>query len=135
MGSDRGRARWRELSGTRSVDVSPLRGEVWLIDFGDPVGREKADRRAAVVVSADALNESQAGVVIVVPTTTTRRGLPSHVEIERGPSGLDDVSYAKCEDIKSISEQRLVSRLGSIEHEVLSQIERVLSFLLELRPL
>lgn len=112
--------------------MSPLRGEVWLIDFGDPVGREQAGRRPAVVVSADALNESPAGVVIVVPTTTVRRGLPSHVEIERGTSGLDDVSYARCEDIKAISGQRLVSRLGSIEQEGLSQIERVLGFLLDL---
>ena len=112
--------------------MSPLRGEVWLIDFGDPVGRQQANRRPAVVVSADALNESPAGVLIVVPTTTTRRGLPSHVEIESGTSGLDDVSYAKCEDIKSISERRLVSRLGSIDEESLSQIGRVLGFLLDL---
>jgi mRNA interferase MazF len=112
--------------------VSPLRGEVWLIDFGDPVGRAQAGRRPAVVVSADALNESPAGVSVVVPTTTTRRGLPSHVEIEPGRSGLDEVSYAKCEDIKSISEQRLISRLGSIEQAGLSQIGRVLGFLLDL---
>jgi hypothetical protein len=51
-----------------------------------------------LVVSADPLNEGPAGVVIVVPTTTTRRGLPSHVEIEPGSSGVDEISYAKCED-------------------------------------
>ena len=89
-------------------------GEVWLIDFGEPIGREQAGRRPAVVVSADPLNESRAGVVIVVPCTTSHRGLPSHIEIEPGPSGLDEVSYAKCEDVKSISEQRLVARLGTV---------------------
>jgi PemK-like, MazF-like toxin of type II toxin-antitoxin system len=46
-------------------------------------------------------------VVIVVPTTTRHRGLVSHVEIEPERSGLDELSYAKCEDVKSISEQRL----------------------------
>lgn len=45
----------------------------------------------------DALNEGPAGLVIVVPITTARRGLPSHIEVEPGDSGLDDVSYAKCE--------------------------------------
>ena len=112
--------------------MSPRRGEVWLIDFGDPVGHEQAGRRPAVVVSADALNESRAGVIVVVPTTTTRRGLPSHVEIEAGPSGLAEVSYVKCEDLKSISEQRLVSRLGSIDEQGMAQIGRVLEFLLDL---
>ncbi len=108
------------------------RGDVWLIDFGDPVGREQSGRRPAVVVSADPLNESRAGVVIVVPCTTTRRGLPSHIEVEPGASGLDDVSYAKCEDIKSVSDERLVMHLGSVIDETLFAIVRALRFLLEL---
>jgi mRNA interferase MazF len=112
--------------------VSPRRGEVWLVDFGDPVGRESSDRRPAVVVSADPLNESHAGVVIVVPTTTTYRGLPSHIEIEPGDSGLDDVSYAKCEDVKSVSEERLVARLGSATAATIFAIARVLRFLLDI---
>ena len=75
----------------------------------------RAGRRPAVVVSADRLNESPAGVVIVVPCTTTPRGLPSHVELDPDSAGLDDVSYAKCEDVKSVSDQRLIVRLGVAE--------------------
>ena len=112
--------------------MTPHRGEVWLVDFGDPVGREQSGCRPAVVVSADPLNESRAGVVIVVPTTTTHRGLPSHVEIEPGSSGLDEVSYAKCEDVKSVSEQRLIARLGSVADTVLFDIGRALCFLLDI---
>lgn len=112
--------------------MSPRRSEVWLVDFGDPVGREQSGRRPAVVVSADPLNESPAGVVVVVPITTTYRGLPSHVEIDQGGSGLDEVSYAKCEDVKSVSEQRLISRLGVVGDEVMFQATRALRFLLDL---
>lgn len=108
------------------------RGEIWLVDFGDPVGREQAGKRPAVVVSADPLNESPAGVVVVIPTTTTYRGLPKHVEIDPGSSGLNQISYAKCEDIKSISEQRLIARLGAVEDEVADRIARVLRILLDL---
>ena len=110
----------------------PRRGEVWLLDFGDPIGREQAGRRPAVVVSADPLNESRAGVVIVVPCTTAHRGLPSHIEIEPGASGLDDVSYAKCEDVKSVSEQRLIVRLGVVSPGNQFEIARSLRFLLDL---
>jgi mRNA interferase MazF len=112
--------------------VNPHRGEVWLVDFGEPVGREQSGRRPAVVVSADPLNDSRAGVVIVVPTTTARRDLPSHVEIDRNESGLDEVSYAKCEDVKSISEQRLIARLGAVDDEATFQIGRALRFLMDL---
>lgn len=85
-----------------------------------------------MVISADRLNESPAGVVVVVQCTSTYRGLPSHVEIEPGESGLDEVSYAKCEDLKSVSERRLVARLGVVPANVLFSIARVIGILLDL---
>ena len=69
---------------------------------------------------------------MVVPCTTSRRNLPSHIEIEPGESGLDQVSYAKCEDLKSISDRWLVGRLGSAGPEVTHEIARVLRILLDL---
>jgi mRNA interferase MazF len=111
--------------------VTARRGEVWLVDFGNPIGREQAGRRPAVVVSADRLNESLAGVVIVVPCTTIYRSLPSHVELDPETSGLDAVSYAKCEDVTSVSEQRLVARLGTANDEALFELSRALRFLLD----
>ena len=54
------------------------------------------------------------------------------MEIDPDGSGLDEISYAKCEDVKSISEQRLIGRLGAVDDEVLFQIARALRFLLDL---
>jgi mRNA interferase MazF len=85
-----------------------------------------------VVVSTDALNEGPAGVLLVVPVTSTRRDLPSHIEIEPGESGLEHPSYAKCEDVKSVSERRLIDRLGVAGPEPLLEIGRVLRYLFEL---
>jgi len=112
--------------------MRPRRGEIWLVDFGNPVGREQSGRRPAVVVSADALNDGPAGVVMVVPCTTTHRSLPSHIELDPQDSGLDAVSYAKCEDLKSVSEQRMIARVGQVGPSVTFEIGRVLRFLLEL---
>lgn len=112
--------------------MTPRRGELWLVDFGDPIGREQAGRRPALVVSADELNESRGGVVVVVPCTTARRGLPSHVELDAADSGLDEVSYAKCEDVKSISVQRLVARLGVAPPLAMLEVTAALRFLLVL---
>jgi mRNA interferase MazF len=112
--------------------VTARRVDVWLVDFGESIGREQSGRRPAVVVSADRLNESRAGVVIVVPTTTTPRGLPSHVEIDRSISGLDEIGYAKCEDVESISEQRLIAQLGTVSDVVIFEIAIALRFLLNL---
>lgn len=112
--------------------MKPRRGEVWLVDFDEPVGREQAGIRPAVVISTDALNEGLAGVILVVPVTSARRDLPSHIEIEPEGSGLDHPSYAKCEDVKSISDRRLIDRLGVAGPEPLFDIGRVLRYLFEL---
>ena len=111
--------------------MTARRGDIWLVDFGEPVGREQAGRRPAVVVSADPLNDSRAGLVIVVPCTARRRELPSHVELDPKECGIDEVSYAKCEDVKPVSEQRLVVRLGAANDEALFAITRALRFLLD----
>lgn len=112
--------------------MTPARqGEVWLVDFGVPIGREQGYQRPAMVVSADGLNGGASGLVIVVPLTTTRRDLPLHVEVKPGTSGLDEVSYARCEDIKSISIERLLHRLGPGGYEVVHRVRRVLDHLLE----
>ena len=110
----------------------PLRGEVWLVDFGEPVGREQSGLRPAVIASADPLNQSRAGIIIVVPCTTTRRGLPSHIELDPSASGLDEVSYAKCEDIKSVSDQRLLKRLGAISIDAMFEITQSVRYLLDM---
>jgi len=120
------------VSPPRRPRRAPQRGEIWTVDFGEPVGYEQGYRRPGVVVSSDRLNASRAGVVVVVPLTRTRRDLPSHVEIAPGDSGLAQASYAKSEDIKSISTERLVRRLGRAQSASLDQIGRALALLLEL---
>jgi mRNA interferase MazF len=112
--------------------VSARRGDVWLVDFGEPVGLEQAGLHPTVVVWADGLSEGPAGVVMVVPVTSARRGLPSHIEIDDPDSGLDQVSHAECEDLKSSSDRRLVHRLGAVAAAVMVGIERVLRYLLDL---
>lgn len=112
--------------------MTPRRGDVWLVDFGEPWGREQAGRRPGVVVSDDDLNDGPSGLTIIVPVTSSRRGLPSHVELDGAATGLDEVSYAKCEDIKSVAVQRLVARLGSVDAETMFHVERVLRYLVRL---
>ncbi len=108
------------------------RGEVWLVDFGVPVGREGGYVRPAIVVSSDMLNAGPGGVVVVVPTTTSRRDLPVHIEIEPGESGLDEISYAKCEDVKSVATDRLMRRFGVASPETVRRISQTLRYVLEL---
>ena len=108
------------------------RGDVWLTDLGEPVGHEQGNRRPAVIVSARRLNASGGGLVIIVPFTRTRRPSSMHVEVEPGYSGLSETSYAKVQDVRSISVERLIKRYGSVPIAGLQEIGRILTLVLDL---
>lgn len=67
--------------------------------------------------------------MIVVPTTSRRRDLPSHVEIDSA-ARLDAPSYAKCEDVNTISTERLTHVIGAVSDIELGQITTILARLL-----
>ncbi len=111
----------------------PIRcGDVWLVDFSESLGLRSESQRPAVVVSANRLNESPAELVIVVPCTRRQAGLPSHVQVTPGVSGLDDTWFAKSEDIRSVSRERLIVCFGTVSPPVLNTLRDVLSTLLDL---
>jgi mRNA interferase MazF len=108
------------------------RGEVYYTDLGQPIGHEPAFRRPALVVSVDILNNGPGGLVVIVPITTTGYGLRSHVELEPEHSGLDRISFARCDQVRAVSVERLLSRQGFIGPERLQVIDRALRFVLDL---
>lgn len=100
-------------------------GEVWWVDLDPTRGREQRGRRPAVVVSVDPLNHGPAELVIVTPLTTKHKGIPFHVRIS-------DHGFAKCEDVRSISVERLLNRKGRVASSELAQIQDRLRLLLGL---
>jgi len=108
------------------------RGEVYYVDLGQPVGHEPAFRRPAVVVSVDIINNGAGGLVVVVPITSTRYGLRSHIELEPGSSGLDHTSYARCDQLRVVSVERVSSPLGMVGPDQMRAIDQALRFVLDL---
>jgi mRNA interferase MazF len=108
------------------------RGEIYDVDLGHPIGHEPAFTRPAVVVSADILNNSAGNLVVIVPVGSTSYGLRSHVEIEVGEGGLDHPSYARCDQIRVISTERIVARRGVAAADHVHAIDQVLRFILDL---
>lgn len=110
------------------------RGEVWLADFGtDPRDPEQAFRRPAVVVSDDRLHHPNLKMVIVVPGTSTIRGIPLHVVVspDRGNGLASDTAF-QVEQVRAVSTGRLVDRLGRIDAPALRALDEVLRSTLSL---
>lgn len=108
------------------------RGELYHINLGQPVGHEPVFHRPAVVVSVDILNNGPGGLVVIVPVTTAGYGLRSHVELEPASGGLGHTSFARCDQLRVVSVDRLASRLGMINPGQMQAIDRVLRFVLDL---
>jgi len=98
-------------------EVRPHRGEVWLVDFGgDPRGPEQAFRRPALVVSDDRLHHPNLRTVIVVPGTSTVRGIPLHVVLSPDrDNGLSSETAFQVEQVRAVSTDRLIERLGRLD--------------------
>ena len=111
---------------------NPVRGEIWLVDLNPTRGHEQGGRRPGLVVSVDLFNQGPAGLVIVLPITTKEKGIPLHVEIKAPEGGLTKRSFIKCEDIRSVSRERLVQRLGQVTRSTLDAVEDRLRILLNL---
>lgn len=108
------------------------RGEVYDVDLGQPRGHEPAFRRPGVVVTVDILNNSPGQLVIVVPITSAFYGLRSHIEVEPGSSGLDHTSYARCDQLRVVSTERLAARLGMLAPDQMRDIDQALRSVLDL---
>ncbi|MBI4202040.1 MAG: type II toxin-antitoxin system PemK/MazF family toxin [Chloroflexi bacterium] len=105
---------------------------MWLVDLNPVCGHEQAGMRRALVVSTDLFNHGPTGLVMVVPLTTRQRGTPLHVGIAPPEGGIRETSYAKCEDVRSISTERLIQRWGMVHTATMTEVEDRLCALLKL---
>lgn len=112
--------------------IDPKRGDVWLVDLNPTRGREPFGRRPALIVSVDLFNQGPAELIIALPITSQEKGIPFHVSIENSEGGLQKRSFVKCEDVRSISKDRLSKRLGSVSQETMTAVEDRLRILLNL---
>jgi mRNA interferase MazF len=110
----------------------PLRGEVWAVDLSPTVGHEQARMRPCIVVSTDLFNLGPADLVMVVPVTGTNRRNPLHVPVSPPEGGLTKQSYVLCDQIRTVSKRRLVSRGGAVIPETMAAIESNLRIVLDL---
>lgn len=113
-------------------EASARRGEVWQVDF-DPVrGHEQGRSRPAVVVSADAFNAGPSRLLVVCPLTSRERRVRFHVPVEPPEGGLRARSFVLCDQIRTISTERLTSRSGALDGRSMAAIDDRLRILLNL---
>jgi mRNA interferase MazF len=108
-------------------------GEIWLINLDPTVGAEIKKTRPAVIVNDNTLGKLP--LKVVVPVTDWKQKFeiaPWMIRIEPAQiNGLRKLSCADCFQVRSVSENRFVKKLGTVSNDVLNEIKyglaRVLS--------
>lgn len=103
------------------------RGDIYLCDFGDPIGHEQGFQRPALIVSHDEM--SRHGLPVILPITRTKRGYPTHIELD---GVLPVISYVQCEQIRTVSAKRLIRPVANLDGLMLMRVEQVLRRILVL---
>lgn len=111
---------------------TPERGEVWFVDLDPTRGHEPGGERPALILSANEFNRGPAELFIILPITSKDKNIYTHVSVLPPEGGLNKISFIKCEDIRSISEERLIRRLGQVSSETLQAAEKTVKLLLQL---
>lgn len=94
----------------------PRRGEIWLIDWSPARGSEQEGIRPSLILQSDKgnLNENYNNT-IVLAITTKGKNIPFHIFLKSNEeNGLREDSFIKCEQILTVSKERLVKKIGKI---------------------
>lgn len=108
------------------------RGEIWFANLNPVVGNEQAGKRPVLIISVDAFNSGGARMVVAVPFTKHDKKQPLHVPVKAEETGLTIDSFIKTEDIRGISKERLINKIGEVNARTMKEVEIRLKMLLGL---
>lgn len=112
--------------------MNPSRAEIWGLSLGPGKGHEQEGQRPGLILSVNEFNHGLAGLVVVLPLTSVDKQIPWHVKIEPPEGGVNQASYIKTEDIRSVSKKRLSKRWGTISRDTMGKVEYRVRMLLGL---
>lgn len=98
-----------------------LRGDIIWAELNPTIGSEQSGSRPVVVLSADVFNE-RSGTVIAVAVTSQEPRVRFPLAVEITSAELPKRSWVKISQIRTLSVQRLGSRLGHLSPEELEHI-------------
>lgn len=102
-----------------------VRGGIYYADLGEAIGNEQAKTRPVVIVSNE-LNNTHANTVTTVPiTSAVKTALPVHVTIPcvQNSYNGEDTNIVLCEQIRTISKERIKNFIGILDEESIHEIE------------
>lgn len=92
------------------------RGELWWVDFAEPVGSGPGYRRPAVLISSDRFNRSRIATVVVAAVSSNLRlaEAPGNVLLSAVETGLPKDSVVNVTQLLTVDRALLDLRVGQL---------------------
>lgn len=110
------------------------RSEIWLINLDPTVGAEIRKTRPAIIVNDDALGILPLKVIVPITDWKSRYAAADWM-VRLDPdttNNLTKVSAADCFQVRSLSQTRMVRRIGEVKEAKMLEIEIALSKVLKI---
>lgn len=108
------------------------RGEIYLVDLGEPDGSVQAGTRPVLIIQNDTGN-TFSPTVIGASISRTLKECNYHVAIGALESGLSDDSMVKLEQIATLPKSRLIKKMGSLSSDKMKEIDDAIKVSLGLK--
>jgi mRNA interferase MazF len=110
------------------------RGQIWWVDFGDPVGSGPAYRHPALVIQRDEVNDSKIDTVVVCVLTSSPRlaAAPGNTLLRRRQTGLPRDAVANASQLATVNKTDLDELVGSLPAAVMASVDEGLRWFLSL---
>jgi len=96
------------------ADLSPVRGH------------KQGGTRPVLVIQNDVGNEYSSAPIVTAITSQMKKRMPIHVEIATDESGLSKDSIVLLEQIRTLDKERLERKIGRLDQEKMSEVDRAL---------
>ncbi len=99
------------------------KGEIWLAQLNPVKGKEQSGLRPVVILSGNAMND-HFDLVISCPLSTKIKNFPGNIILKPNrKNGLAEKSEVIVFQIRTISKERLISKLGLLEIEEMDKLD------------
>ncbi|KYC40309.1 PemK family transcriptional regulator [Scytonema hofmannii PCC 7110] len=115
---------------------SPKRGEIWLVQLDPTRGQEIQKTRPAIVISSNMLNTIPMRIIVPIATWQPKfQNRPFMVLIQpTDDNGLGSDSAGNILQVRSVTTERFVRRLGIVSEEVMQKLLAVLIICIDYSP-
>ena len=110
------------------TEATVKRGDIFYADLSPVVGSEQGGTRPVLIVQNDTGNRHSPTVIAAAITSQTGKArLPTHINIAGGSVGLSKDSIILLEQIRTIDKRRLREKMGTLDPQSMSQVNKALS--------